>query len=110
MNPICSKVLVLFLISLSYSTIFGQTAQPLDSLGDRPEFRAFNLSQDPVVDGEIINDPIWQMVPAIDNLIQLRPNYGQPVSEKTVIRVAYSKSTFYVAVVCHDSEPEKIVV
>ncbi|WP_420399740.1 DUF5916 domain-containing protein [Flagellimonas sp.] len=110
MNPICSKVLVLFLTFLAFSTVFAQTTQPLDSLGDRPEFRAFNLAQDPVVDGEIINDPIWQMVPAIDNLIQLRPNYGQPVSEKTVIRVAYSKSTFYVAVVCHDSEPEKIVV
>ncbi|MEX0360072.1 MAG: carbohydrate binding family 9 domain-containing protein, partial [Allomuricauda sp.] len=101
---------MLFLTFLSFSTVFAQTTQPLDSLGDRPEFRAFNLAEDPVVDGEIINDPIWQMVPAIDNLIQLRPNYGQPVSEKTVIRVAYSKSTFYVAVVCHDSEPEKIVV
>lgn len=110
MNPKCSKVFVLFLTFLSFSAVFAQTNQPLDSLGDRPEFRAFNLAQDPVVDGEIINDPIWQMVPAIDNLIQLRPNYGQPVSEKTVIRVAYSKTTFYVAVVCHDSEPEKIVV
>lgn len=110
MNPICSKVLVLFSTFLSFSPIFGQTIQPLDSLGDRPEFRAFNLTQDPIVDGEIINDPIWQMVPSLDNLVQIRPNYGQPVSEKTVIRVAYSKSTFYVAVVCHDSEPGKIVV
>ncbi|WP_245812771.1 DUF5916 domain-containing protein [Flagellimonas flava] len=82
----------------------------MDSISDRPQFEAVVLENDPQIDGEIINDPIWQQVPAIENLIQLRPNYGQPVSEKTVIRVAYSKSTFYVAVVCYDSEPEKLVV
>ncbi|MEM9647203.1 MAG: DUF5916 domain-containing protein [Bacteroidota bacterium] len=88
----------------------SQQIQPLDSITDRPQFEAVVLENDPQIDGEIINDPIWQQVPAIENLIQLRPNYGQPVSEKTVIRVAYSKSTFYVAVVCYDSEPEKLVV
>nr|WP_299382334.1 DUF5916 domain-containing protein [Allomuricauda sp.] len=107
-----SKYLRLFCIGtlLSSTILHGQITQPQDSLGARPEFTAQVLQQDPVIDGEIINDPIWQAVPTIENLVQIRPNYGQPVSEKTVIRVAFSSSTFYVAVVCHDSDPDKIVV
>lgn len=103
--PIC-----IALCMLGFLFANSQQIQPLDSITDRPQFEAVVLENDPQIDGEIINDPIWQQVPAIENLIQLRPNYGQPVSEKTVIRVAYSKSTFYVAVVCYDSEPEKLVV
>lgn len=103
--PICIAFCMLgFLYAQS------QQLQLSDSIVDRPQFEAVVLGNDPEIDGEIINDPIWQNVPAIENLIQLRPNYGQSVSEKTVIRVAYSKSTFYVAVICYDSEPEKLVV
>ncbi|MCL6265894.1 carbohydrate binding family 9 domain-containing protein [Flagellimonas myxillae] len=109
MSPNRLKVLAL-LVLLAIAPALSQTTQSLDSLTSRPEFRAFALTEDPVVDGEIINDPVWQLVPTIQNLVQIRPNYGQAVSEKTVIRVAYSRSTFYVAVICHHSEPEKIVV
>ncbi|SHG29384.1 hypothetical protein SAMN04488116_0803 [Flagellimonas flava] len=103
--PICTAF-----CTLGFFFTQAQQTQLMDSISDRPQFEAVVLENDPQIDGEIINDPIWQQVPAIENLIQLRPNYGQPVSEKTVIRVAYSKSTFYVAVVCYDSEPEKLVV
>ncbi|MFD2098563.1 carbohydrate binding family 9 domain-containing protein [Flagellimonas iocasae] len=75
-----------------------------------PEYFATSLAEDPVVDGEIINDPVWQMIPAISDLIQIRPNYGQPVSEKTEVRIAYSSTTFYVSVVCYDSDASGIVV
>lgn len=83
---------------------------PQDSVLQRPEFKAILLSQDPVIDGEVINDPVWKNLPAIQDLIQLKPNYGQPVSEKTVIRVGYTSSTFYVSVICYDKDANDIVV
>lgn len=77
---------------------------------NKPSYFATELAEDPKVDGEIINDPIWQNIPAITNLVQIKPNYGEAVSERTEVRVAYSNSTFYVAVVCYDKNADRIVV
>ncbi|HSR60286.1 MAG TPA: DUF5916 domain-containing protein, partial [Robiginitalea sp.] len=81
-----------------------------DTVAGRPHYQAVRLESDPVVDGDILGDPVWQAVPAMDQLVQFQPNYGMPVSERTLVRVGYTKSTFYVAVVCYDTEPEKIVI
>jgi hypothetical protein len=40
----------------------------------------------------------------------MRPDYGLPVSERTIIRVAQTARTLYVGVICFDQEPSKIVV
>ena len=105
------KVNYVIIVLLAFTSFSGLTqVQIQDSVTNRPEFKAIPLSQEPVIDGEVINDPIWKTLPAIENLVQLRPNYGQPVSEKTVIRVAYSASTFYVSVICYDSDAKNIVV
>lgn len=105
------KVNYVIIVLLAFTSFSGLTqVQIQDSITNRPEFKAIPLSQEPVIDGEVINDPIWKTLPAIENLVQLRPNYGQPVSEKTVIRVAYSASTFYVSVICYDSDAKNIVV
>jgi hypothetical protein len=101
----------LFLACLLWATtqIFAQnpTAQKNP---DRPYYQATFIENDPIVDGEIRAEELWQSIPLAKELIQLKPSFGAPVSEKTEIRVAYSKTTFYVAVVCYDSEPDKIVV
>lgn len=99
----------LLLCFIVFKPSFAQI-QPQDSITSRPEFQAIALSQEPVIDGEVINDPVWKTLPAVQDLIQLRPNYGEPVSEKTVIRVAYSASTFYVSVICYDKDAKNIVV
>jgi hypothetical protein len=76
----------------------------------RPVVAAAILQSDPVIDGDILNDQVWQSVPAFGNLIQSKPNSGAPASEKTEIRIAYSAHSFYVAVVCYDSRPDQLVV
>ena len=42
--------------------------------------------------------------------ISLTPNFGEPSSEKTEIRLAYTDRNLYVSVVGFDSDPSKIVV
>ena len=88
---------------------FSQTT-PKNQQFDRPFYQATFLETEPVVDGEIRNEALWESVPLAPDLIQIKPSFGAPVSEKTDIRVAYSATTFYVAVVCYDTEPDKIVV
>lgn len=77
---------------------------------DRPTATVFPLSQAPVIDGEVTDDPVWKGIPAFGDLKQNQPNAGQPASEKTDIRIGFTTTTLYVAVVCYDSEPEKLVV
>lgn len=77
---------------------------------DRPSFNATQLSSDPIIDGNVLNDELWTGIQPINQLIQLRPQFGAPVSEKTEVRLAYTQSMLYVAVVCYDSTSENIVV
>ncbi|WP_422861350.1 DUF5916 domain-containing protein [Flagellimonas sp. W118] len=104
---LCSAVL----FSALFSTIVSaQSGTAKDSIQAKPQYTATELTQEPAIDGDILNDPVWQKVPAIENLVQLRPNYGQSVSEKTEIRIAYTPSMFYVSVVCYDTDAANIVV
>jgi hypothetical protein len=73
----------------------------------------FNISflvEEPIIDGEVLNEALWEQVYTIRDLKQIKPDYGAPASEKTAIKIAYSTKTLYVAVVCFDNSPEKIVV
>lgn len=99
------------LMALALSVFSLSQAQQTPSQNiNKPSYFATELAEDPKVDGEIINDPIWQNIPAITDLVQIKPNYGEAVSERTEVRIAYSNSTFYVAVVCYDKNANRIVV
>lgn len=92
------------------STAFSQISGTNPNVMERPQAQAIQLSTAPVIDGEVINDEVWQQYPAFDGLKQIRPYSGQPASEKTDIRIGYTETTLYVSVVCYDSEPDKLVV
>ncbi|MDH5398598.1 MAG: carbohydrate binding family 9 domain-containing protein [Cyclobacteriaceae bacterium] len=76
----------------------------------RPIASATYLDSDPIVDGEVLQDEIWTGLQPIGDLLQTQPNFGTEASEKTDIRIGYSQHTFYVAVVCFDAQPDKLVV
>ncbi|MGE0588754.1 MAG: DUF5916 domain-containing protein [Cyclobacteriaceae bacterium] len=88
----------------------AQTNGTMPDVNERPVANAVQLNGDPVIDGEIINEDFWKAVPAFDGLKQIRPYAGQPASEKTDIRIGYTETMLYVAVVCYDSQPDKLVV
>ena len=101
--------LLLAVLLLFYTLSFSQNS-PTQNNFKRPYYQASFIENEPVVDGEIRNEELWQSIPLAQELIQIKPSFGAPVSEKTEIRVAYSNTAFYVAVVCYDSEPDRIVV
>ena len=65
---------------------------------------------EPIIDGHIINDPAWQSLPEVNTFIQKSPDEGEAVTEKTVVKVMYSTDVLYIAAVCYDESPEKIVI
>jgi len=97
-------VLLLFPLGITYA----QDSIP-PSAG-APVAAAAAVEQEPVIDGDVINDPVWNQIAPFGHLTQTRPNRGQPSTEKTDIRIAYSKSTFFLSVVCYDSKPQDLVV
>ena len=76
----------------------------------RPATEAIPLETGPTIDGDVLNDPVWQGIVPFGDLVQTQPNYGQAATEQTDIRIAYTEETFYVSVVCYDSRPGQLVV
>ena len=67
------------------------------------------VDQGPVVDG-VIDDAVWASAEPIEDFIQAEPLQGTPSSERTVVRIVYTKSAIFVAVICYDSEPGNILI
>ena len=76
----------------------------------RPTGQAVKVDAPPTVDGDVLGDAAWKTAPVLDGFRQYQPNEGQPVSEKTEVRMVFTKDTLYVGVVCYDSNPEGIIV
>ena len=58
----------------------GSLAQAPNTL-NRPSTFAHSVEVEPKVDGEVINDPVWQEIEMVtQSLIQMKPDQGQPAS------------------------------
>ena len=67
------------------------------------------LTQETIeIDGHL-NEEDWARAQVIDEFTQQSPDEGQPSSERTEVRMLYDTEKLYIAFVCYDSEPEKIV-
>ena len=76
----------------------------------RPTVHAprLNEGEAPVIDGDI-SDAAWAKAAVLDTFFQEEPNYGDPPSERTVVRVAYDANNLYVSVYAYDREPTRII-
>ena len=97
------KPAVLFLLACLPLTTTAQTP-------DRPSLTAVKFDSPPALDGEIRNDPAWQAIVASESFTQNTPDEGMPVSQRTEVRLAYTDEAIYVAFVCHDESPDKIII
>jgi len=88
----------------------GQTTQQRQA--GAPEVlrtaQASRVEQAPRMDGTL-DDPLWQQATPISNFLQREPFEGQSPTEKTEVRILYSKREVYFGVTCFDSDPGKIV-
>ena len=95
----------LFLLFIPFIT-FSQ----IETLPERPSFKANLLENSPELDGNILEDEIWKNLQSIGPMVQTKPSFGLSSSEKTDIKVAFSKTFMFVGVVCYDSSPNTLVV
>jgi hypothetical protein len=69
---------------------------------------AARVEHAPKLDGTL-DDPLWQTAKPIAEFRQQEPNEGQPATEKTEVRILYTRHAVYFGIHCYDSEPGKIV-
>ncbi len=99
---------IFFAINTTF--LLSQDEAITSDLKARPTTAAVSIENPPNIDGDVINDVIWKAIAPFGELSQAQPNFGQLASERTEIRVAYTKEVFYVSVVCFDSNPRDLVV
>ena len=56
-----------------------------------------------------LNDPLWQLARTISDFRQQEPYEGQPATERTEVRILYSRHAVYFGIHCFDSDPSRII-
>jgi hypothetical protein len=74
----------------------------------RPSVEATPTDKAPKLDGTL-NDPLWQSATPITDFRQREPNEGQPATEKSEVRILYTRHAVYFGIHCYDSAPPRIV-
>ena len=109
MKNFVPKYLTQFYIFLMFISFFFSYSQSIQ-LSNRPSINIQSIDKEPAIDGDVINDLVWNTINPITNLYQMSPNYQEPSTEKTEIRVAYTEKKLFVSVICFDSDPKNIVI
>lgn len=90
----------IFLTAFLYLTISAPA-------GATPSIAAKPIPEAVVLDG-VLNDAVWKDVPVASGFTQREPRAGEPATEDTEVRVAYTASTLYIGIRALDSEPRAV--
>ncbi len=69
---------------------------------------AIRVDHPPKLDGTL-DDPLWQKANPISNFREREPFEGQTPTEKTEVRVLYTKREVYFGITCFDSQSKRII-
>ena len=69
---------------------------------------ATRVEHPPKLDGTL-DDPVWQSAKTVADFRQQEPNEGETATERTEVRILYTRHAVYFGIHCYDSEPSKIV-
>ena len=69
---------------------------------------AVRADRAPKLDGTL-DDPLWQSAKPISDFRQREPHEGQLATEKTEVRILYTRRAVYFGIHCYDSEPSRII-
>jgi len=69
---------------------------------------AVRVERSPKLDGTL-DDPLWKQAPPISSFLQREPFEGQQPTERTEVRILYTRHGVYFGITCFDSAPNRIV-
>jgi uncharacterized protein DUF5916 len=101
--PATLFLIVLYLCFLS--PLSGQVPRVEQS---NQNAQATAIEHSPKLDGTL-DDPVWQSAIPITDFRQREPYEGQPTTEKTEVRIVYTRHAVYFGIHCYDSQPSRII-
>jgi hypothetical protein len=100
-------VLLLCLALVAAPLLWGRSRkQPEQEAGPRIAMAA-RVARAPRLDGTL-EDPLWQAAAPISDFRQREPAEGEPATERTSVRVLYTRRAVYFGVVCSESKGGQI--
>ena len=69
---------------------------------------AVGVERAPRMDGTL-NDPLWLTAKPIEDFRQREPHEGEAATEKTEIRILYTRHAVYFGIHCFDAAPSRII-
>jgi hypothetical protein len=82
-------------------------ARMVPQSGNNPA-EAVRVDHAPKLDGSLA-DPLWQSAKPVTEFSQREPREGEMATEKTEVRILYTRHAVYFGIHCFDSEPSQIV-
>ena len=58
---------------------------------------------------DLLNDEVWEAASQTEPFTQKEPAAGEEASESTVVKVAYTRHSLFLGILCADSSPQNIV-
>ncbi len=106
----------LFLLTLLFASsrlLYSQSSPQTNQrqLGVQEPLRtaqASRVDRAPKMDGTL-DDPLWQQATPITNFLQREPYEGQAPTERTEVRILYTKHEVFFGITCRDSDSNGIV-
>ena len=92
------------LISLVLATtlLASQTPDGRDLASSR------EVEELPRIDG-MLSEPLWQSATDITDFVQSEPRAGEPATERTEVRILYTRDVLLIGARLFDTEPDRIV-
>ncbi len=97
-----------FIVIVGLVLIPLASAQELFTQEVTPTTMAYELRSVPVIDGEVLSDNAWSVVTPTGGFSQVRPEEGQPSTQKTEVFLGYTEESLYIGVVAYDTNPDGI--
>jgi len=94
-------------IAQAYSFPQGNNQTPSQTMETGAAI-AIRVDQGPKMDGTL-DDPLWQSAKTISSFRQQEPFEGQPATERTEVRILYTRHAAYFGIHCFDSDAARII-
>ncbi|MCB1032262.1 MAG: carbohydrate binding family 9 domain-containing protein [Acidobacteria bacterium] len=101
--PLALRIAGLAILTLS-------PAADAASMAPRPSMAAARTDTAPELDGIVLGEAVWTKATPATGFTQTTPHEGEPASEETEVYVLFDDEKIYLGVVCHDRDPDKIVI
>ena len=88
-----------FIVIVGLALIPFSSAQELFTQEVTPTTMAYELRSVPAIDGEVLGDDAWFDVTPTGGFSQVRPDEGQPSTQKTEVFLGYTEESLYIGVV-----------